>query len=224
MLEKVANLQADIDSLLQHSIMQLGIKLKDCQINQLKNYIDHLNQWNKVINLVSRSSQKNLISHHIADSLSVVETLNDYRKVIDLGSGAGLPGIPLAIAMPQCDFVLLDRRSKATDFLSYVLDHLKLTNTSLAHSSIEDYQAGQPAPDAVISRALTPLPSLLRLCDHWLNVGTDLVVMQGKLLLPEKLSHDPQVQVVLAQRLQVPGVEGARHVLVLRRTKRNYPA
>lgn len=125
---------------LKHSSQTLGLNLNDEQITKLLQYLDLLYQWNKTHNLCSRSSYQQMLSYHVLDSLSVVSGANcKSKKILDVGSGAGLPGIPVSIAEPSCSMVLLECKRKKIAFLRHVVHALYLKNTIAELSRVEHY-------------------------------------------------------------------------------------
>lgn len=125
---------------LKISSNNLGLNLTDQQATKLLNYLDLLCQWNKVHNLCASASYKKMISYHLLDSISIVSGVScRCKKILDVGSGAGLPGIPLAIVEPSCSMVLLECKSKKVAFLQHVVNALNLKNVAVELSRVENY-------------------------------------------------------------------------------------
>lgn len=191
----------------------LGLSLPDASLAQLVHYLATLQKWNRVYNLTAIREPGKLVSHHLLDSLAVVPHLRG-RRIVDVGTGAGLPGIAIAVARPELDVVMLDSNHKKLAFVTQAIGELGLANASVERTRVEQWQ---PAVrfDTVISRAFAELPDFARLAGHLLAPGGRLLAMKG--LHPhEEIAALPQgfsCEQVLA--LNVPGVS-ARHLVVVR--------
>jgi 16S rRNA (guanine527-N7)-methyltransferase len=135
----------------------LGVTLNEGQADQLVRFADLLVKWNKTFNLVSRADIRRLGSRHLLDSLAAVDLLRGAR-VMDLGSGAGLPGIPLAVAMPATHFVLCDRSERRVRFLQQVVRELALSNVEVWLGDIGSEKLDLPAFDTVVARGVATAP------------------------------------------------------------------
>lgn len=141
-----------------------GISLPEHQKAQLVAYVDMLNKWNKAYNLTSVRDPNEMLVRHIMDSIVVEPHLNGSR-FIDVGTGPGLPGVPLAIVRPDSHFTLLDSLGKRVRFLRQVQHELKLANITPVQSRVEDFPA-EPPFDGVISRAFASLSDMVNWCHH----------------------------------------------------------
>ena len=202
-------------------VAALGQTLPDGAAGKLARLLAELARWNKRVNLTAIRSPEAMVSGHILDSLSVRAHLEGAR-VADVGTGAGFPGLPLAIAEPQKQFVLLDSNSKKIIFLEHVLADLGLSNAVAVRCRAEDYAPGEGF-DTVIARALAATPLLLRLAGHLVGRGGVLLAQKGKYPAAEldELKNLPENWEYRVTELIVPGLERrARHVVCLRRADR----
>jgi 16S rRNA (guanine527-N7)-methyltransferase len=166
-----------------------------------------------VYNLTAIRETEKMVSHHLLDSLGVAPHLHA-KGLLDVGSGAGLPGIPLALARPDMHVTLLDSNHKKAAFLNLVVMELELKNAEVCSERVESWQA-QNGFDVIISRAFSDMDEFVRLTRHLLAPGGMFAAMKG--LHPyeeiEKLPPGCKVQQVLP--LAIPGVEGARHLVLI---------
>jgi 16S rRNA (guanine527-N7)-methyltransferase len=176
---------------------------------QLNAYLELLRRWNRSVNLVAAGDEAVLEERHLADSLALEGLLPvDAATVLDLGSGGGFPGIPLAVARPELAFTLLDAKTKAIAFLRTVRRELGLTNVHVLHARVEEY-APEPPPGLIVSRAAFPPPALLSLAERLLAPGGHVIVMYGAKLPTE---HATAFELVAEQ----PRPEGRRNVVYRR--------
>ncbi|AOV98446.1 16S rRNA (guanine(527)-N(7))-methyltransferase [Edwardsiella hoshinae] len=196
-------------------LAQAGISLTDQQKQQLLAYVTLLDKWNKAYNLTSVRDPREMLVRHIMDSIVVSPHLQGQR-FIDVGTGPGLPGIPLAIVRPESHFTLLDSLGKRVRFLRQVQHALQLDNIEPVQSRVESFVA-EPLFDGVISRAFASLQDMISWCRHLpaAELGRFYalkgVVPQDELLcLPEGITLEALI------RLQVPMLEGERHLVVLK--------
>ncbi len=193
----------------------LGLDLGTEQQQQLLDYVALIAKWNQVYNLTAVRDPQAMITQHLLDSLAVLPYLEGVSRIIDIGSGAGLPGIPLAIARPELEMTLLDSTHKKTTFQRQVCLELGLTNVKVACERVEHYKSNEDF-QVVISRAFSDLSEFARLSAHLLAKGGKLCSMKG--IYPhEELGRLPQrlkLQEVIA--LMVPGMDADRHLVILR--------
>jgi 16S rRNA (guanine527-N7)-methyltransferase len=201
---------------LESGLDTLGVTLSASARSSLLEYCELLIKWNKTFNLTSVDDPEQMISLHLLDSLAVLPFLPGGR-VLDVGTGAGLPGIPLAIARPEQAFVLLDSNGKKTRFLVQASGQLGLENVEVVNQRVEQYQV-QELFDVIISRAFSSLGQFLSTCNHLVSPGGQFLAMKGK--LPEdELHHLPDgFHLVSSVELKVPGLDAERHLLMLRRS------
>lgn len=184
------------------------------QQKKLLDYIALIVKWNKVYNLTAVRDPKAMIGHHLLDSLAVLPHLKGVGRLIDVGSGAGLPGIPLAIARPEMRVSLLDSNHKKATFMRQACLELGLTNAEVVCERVEKWQP-QEKYDAVISRAYSELKEFVRLAAHLAAKGGKLYAMKGVYPIEEiaQLKDKAVVEEVIA--LTVPKLEAQRHLVIL---------
>lgn len=194
-------------------ISALGLDVAPQAQQRLLGYLALVEKWNKAYNLTAVREPAKMLTHHLLDSLSVLPHVRGPR-VLDVGSGAGLPGIPLAVAQPQWRFTLLDSSHKKTTFLRQTVIELKLANVDVVCDRVESWTDQQPF-DTVVSRAFSDLPEFLALAGR-LCARTGLVVAMKGVYPHEELaqvSKDFRLRDVVA--LNVPGLGAERHAAVL---------
>lgn len=194
----------------------LGLVLPGPACSSLVRFCDLLIKWNRTFNLTSVSDPEQIIIVHLLDSLAVVPYLPG-GTVIDVGTGAGLPGIPLAIARPEQSFVLLDSNGKKTRFLNQVIGDLRLTNVNIVHSRVEQYETEEKF-STVISRAFTSVEQFLLSCSHLVSADGQFIAMKGKYPADELRAMPAGFELVSSHRLEIPGLNAERHLLILRRS------
>ncbi len=202
---------------LESGAARLGVSLPEGALAKLEAYLALLAKWNRTYNLTAIREPERMVTHHALDSLAVVPRLPQRKgiAVLDVGSGGGLPGIPIAIARPDARVVLVDSASKKAAFLAQAAIELPLANVEAVAARVEDYAPGRRF-DVVISRAFSDLATFARLASPHLAAGGVMLAMKG-VHPDEELAELPaSVEVVAAHRLDVPGLEGARHLIVMR--------
>ncbi|UOG72737.1 16S rRNA (guanine(527)-N(7))-methyltransferase RsmG [Serratia marcescens] len=200
-----------LDSLLAAA----GIELPDQQKQQLLGYVGMLDKWNKAYNLTSVRDPQQMLVRHILDSIVVNPHLQGSR-FIDVGTGPGLPGIPLAIVRPDAHFTLLDSLGKRVRFLRQVQHELGLNNIEPVQSRVEAFPA-EPPFDGVISRAFASLQDMLSWCHHLPAKGKGRFYALKGVRPDEELTQLPAgVSLESIVRLQVPELEGERHLVILK--------
>ncbi|MGA0023781.1 MAG: 16S rRNA (guanine(527)-N(7))-methyltransferase RsmG [Burkholderiales bacterium] len=198
---------------LASGIAALGLDVPADAQRRMLDYLALVDKWNKAYNLTAVRDLGRMLTHHLLDSLAVLPHVRGPR-VIDVGSGAGLPGIPLALARPDWQFTLLDSSHKKTTFLRQAAIELKLANIEVACARVEDWSVSQPF-DTVVSRAFSDLPEFLALAGSL--CANDGVVIAMKGIYP----HDELAQLPGNFRLhgvvplQVPGLGAERHAALL---------
>ncbi|ECZ4203459.1 16S rRNA (guanine(527)-N(7))-methyltransferase RsmG, partial [Salmonella enterica] len=195
MLNKLSRLLADA-----------GISLTDHQKTLLVAYVDMLHKWNKAYNLTSVRDPNEMLVRHILDSIVVAPYLQEQR-FIDVGTGPGLPGIPLAIVLPDAHFTLLDSLGKRVRFLRQVQHELKLENITPVQSRVEAYPS-EPPFDGVISRAFASLNDMVSWCHHLPGEKGRFYALKGQLPGDEIASLPDNFSVESVEKLRVPQLEG----------------
>lgn len=195
-----------------------NISLSDQQKQQLVGYVALLHKWNKAYNLTSVRDPQQMLIRHILDSV-VVEPHLQGERFIDVGTGPGLPGIPLAIVCPQAHFTLLDSLGKRVRFLRQVQHELGLTNVTPVQSRVEAFPA-EPPFDGVISRAFASLEDMLNWCQHLPGEKGCFYALKGVRPADEIASLPTGFALEKIESLHVPELDGERHLVVI---SRQYP-
>lgn len=194
-------------------LSELGIAVDAPQVDSLLAFLDLLEKWNAVYNLTAIRDRKLWVSHHLLDSLSVAGFLGS-GSVIDVGTGAGFPGLPLALVAPGNAFTLLDSSQKRTAFLDQTVRQLGVHNATVARARVEEFSPAAPF-DVAISRAFADLADFARLCAPLVRTGGLLLAMKG-LRPDEELARVPSpMRVRETIPLHVPGLGATRHLVVL---------
>lgn len=204
-------------SLLQGAKSQ-GVELTTQQLEQLFSYISEFDKWNKAYNLSAVRELQQMIPRHLLDSLSVVPWLqqhSDLVSVIDVGTGGGLPGIPLSIMFPERQWTLLDSNGKKMRFLFHIKSLLKLDNVTVENRRVETF-APEQKYDAVISRAFASLHDMTEGCGHLLKENGFFLAMKGLYPQDELDAIDTKIDLLETHKLVVADTDGERHLLVLR--------
>lgn len=204
---------------LREGLAALGLELPDAVQAKLLAYVAFLKKWNATYNLTAIRDESEMVTQHLLDSLSILPALQKSalagRRWADIGSGAGLPGIPLAIVQPDLDMSLIETVEKKSAFQRQAKIELGLPNVTVVNRRVEDVAGG--AFDVVISRAFADLADFVRLAGHLLTQGGRLYAMKGQ--LPEdEISRLPKGwALVECTALKVPGLDAQRHLLVIER-------
>lgn len=175
-------------------------------------YITFLSKWNRAYNLTAIQDPKEMVTKHVLDSLAIVPFIHG-KRILDVGSGAGLPGIPLALYFQDKTFVLLDSHGKKTRFLQEMVRRLGLTHVEIVQSRAEDYEVSAPF-DTVTARAVSEVRLLLKWTDRLLAPGGEWVAMKGKVPDAELALLNSPYEV---HPYTVPGVEGQRCVVCIKK-------
>ncbi|WCH22824.1 16S rRNA (guanine(527)-N(7))-methyltransferase RsmG [Aeromonas salmonicida] len=192
-------------------LMQAGIVITDTQKTQLVQLVELLHKWNKAYNLTSVRDPDAMLVKHILDSLVVSAHLHGER-FIDVGTGPGLPGLPLAIINPDKQFVLLDSLGKRINFIRQVIQELGLTNVTPVKSRVEEYQP-DVGFDCVLSRAFASLEDMLSWCHHLPSEQGSFLALKGQYPEQELAQLPANIHLVACHELRVPELEGERHLL-----------
>jgi len=199
---------------LAQGIDHLHIELPEDGVERLLRYVSLLGKWNRVYNLTAIREPGKVVTHHILDSLAVLPYINAVT-IADIGSGAGLPGIPIAVARPDCRIALVESNHKKCAFLRQAMTELRLSNVDVVTERAEKWHP--PAPyDLVISRAFADLAGFVEVASHLCKGDGALAAMKG-LYPDEELAQLPsQVQLHGVERIDVPGLQAARHLVIMR--------
>lgn len=189
-----------------------GIALGDAEARRLLQLLDEVARWSRAYNLTAITDRDSMIVRHLLDSLVVRPWLHG-RTVADVGTGAGFPGLPLAIVEPERAFTLIDSVSKKVRFVAHAARTLGLGNVTALHARAESMRPATPF-DTVVTRAFAALPDLLRIVRPLCGPGTRVLAMKGKRPDDEIAAVPPEWQVTDIQPLQVPGLDEDRTIVV----------
>ncbi|OOY52681.1 16S rRNA (guanine(527)-N(7))-methyltransferase RsmG [Solemya velum gill symbiont] len=196
---------------LARGIEALGVTLSQEQQKKLLDFLALLYKWNSAYNLTAIRDQEQAVALQLLDSLAILPLLPE-GPILDIGSGGGMPGIPLAIARPETQITLLDSNSKKTRFLTQAKLELGLDNMSVMHSRIEAWQP-QTMPVAITSRAFAELECMLDWTYHLLEKGAQLFAMKGINPQQEIDALKGMPLEIEVTPLQVPGIDAHRHLV-----------
>jgi 16S rRNA (guanine527-N7)-methyltransferase len=209
-------------TILLNGLDDMEVVCSDFQQQQLTLYLHLLVKWNRAYNLTSVKNATDITRLHLLDSLSISPFVNGER-IIDVGTGAGLPGIPLAIMNPDKYFFLLDSNGKKTRFLFNVRLKLGLKNCFEIHERVENYKP-EKGFDMVLTRAFSPLSSMLLHCDHLLSDGGLFCAMKGRLSTLETHLIPSGYKIIKSEQLIVPTVVGDRYLIKIAKESSSFGA
>ena len=198
---------------LDRGLQQGRIALSEAQRGLLLNYIELLQKWNKVHNLTAVRDPAEMVTLHLLDSLSVLPHVK-VKRLLDVGSGAGLPGIPLAVCMPDLQVTVMDASQKKASFMRQAKAELGLGNLEVVCGRVEQYKPLQLF-DAIISRAFSDLNEFVSLTRHLLIPDARWLAMKGVHPYDELAQLPEDVEVMEIVPLQVPGLNAQRHLVIL---------
>jgi 16S rRNA (guanine527-N7)-methyltransferase len=190
---------------LRDGLNALNLTLESSAIQSLLDFIALIEKWNKAYNLTAIRKKEEMIGLHLLDSLAILPHLHGSR-IIDIGTGAGLPGIPLAICCPERKFTLLDCNAKKTRFVQQAVLELKLKNVTVCHQRVEDYPSDQGF-DAILTRAFASLPDIIALTAHLLAENGVLLAMKSQQATAELAQVTAQTSLI---PINVPGIAAER--------------
>lgn len=218
----MSDLEKNLHELLVRGAEKMSVTLGESQITTLLSYIREFDKWNKAYNLSAIRDIRQMVARHLLDSLSVVPYVQNTKRridtMIDVGTGGGLPGIPLAIMFPEKQFTLLDSNGKKTRFLFHVKTLLKLDNVNVENRRVEEFQPAKKF-DAVISRAFASLQDMTDGCAHMLASDGVFLAMKGIFPAEELLPIADKIDLVETIKLDVAETDGERHLLILQAKK-----
>lgn len=195
----------------------LGLSVSPDRIEQLVAYVDLLEKWNRAYNLTAIRDRREIVDRHLIESLSIAPFLSGDSRV-DVGTGAGLPGIPLAIIEPSVHYVLLDSNGKKTRFLSEVKRALALSNIGVETTRVESWRPGCHF-DAVVTRAFADLGTTLERVDHLMGSQGMLFAMKTESAANEVAEMPPNTEHVASWDISVPGRDWPFQLLAIRRLR-----
>lgn len=202
----------DLDLLID-GLQRMALKLSDQMIDQLMTYLNLVEKWNRVYNLTAIRERDQMIKLHFLDSLSILNHVH-VKNILDVGSGAGFPGIVLAITKPELKVTVMDSVNKKTTFMQQVKSELALTNLDVVNNRVEDYQ---PITlfEAVTSRAFSNLKNMMSLTQHTLQKEGMWLAMKSK-DVKEELEEFEKNQYTLIP-LEVPFINAERYLVILKK-------
>ncbi|MBD1565816.1 16S rRNA (guanine(527)-N(7))-methyltransferase RsmG [Vibrio sp. SA48] len=207
---------SELRTRLDQLVSQTDLEVNEQQRNQLVGYVEMLDKWNKAYNLTSVRNPMDMLVKHILDSIVVSPHLQGER-FIDVGTGPGLPGIPLAIMNPDKTFFLLDSLGKRIRFIKQVLHELGIKNVTTIQSRVEEFQP-EVKFDGVLSRAFASMLDMVEWCHHLPKEQTGLFLALKGQLPEEEIATLPEwCSVTDVKGLKVPELEGDRHLVILSR-------
>ncbi|MEE2803407.1 MAG: 16S rRNA (guanine(527)-N(7))-methyltransferase RsmG [Pseudomonadota bacterium] len=201
------------EMVLREGVAKLGLSMNESVERRCLGFVTLLLKWARVHNLTAARDPLEVVTRHILDSLAIMPLLRG-RRMVDIGSGAGFPGVPLALLCPQKDWTLIEARYKRVSFLEHAAARLQLESISVVHSRVQDYRP-QEVSDTLVARAFAPLPEFVDSTRHLWHAGATVIAMKGKEPL-EELKALPSDVRALADivALEVPGLNVRRHAVV----------
>lgn len=221
-------------TLLTAGAQPLGIDLSPDQIDQFSRYADRLIEWNERFNLTAIIDPRAIVIKHFLDSLSAARSIPPASRVVDVGTGAGLPGLPIRIARPDVSLTLLEATRKKCEFLEVMIDELQLTNVFVVNARAED--AGhdpeqREAYDVAVARAVADLPALVEYLLPFVKIGGIAIAQKSKEVHGEVLNAEAAISTLGGQLKQIvpmaiPGLDEQRYLVVIQKiasTPEKYP-
>ena len=209
------------------NVDKLGINLSEIQLKQFYNYMNLLIEWNKKVNLTAITEPDEIILKHFVDSLTISKYISDGTKVVDVGTGAGFPGIPLKIVRQDVDITLLDSLQKRINFLDEVINELNLEKITTIHSRVEDFGKNKKYReefDIATSRAVANLSTLSEYLLPLVKVGGKVISMKGS-LIQEELENSKNAIKILGGKIEkvdefdLPNSDISRNIVLIDKIK-----
>lgn len=204
-----------LEGLLNQGLQQMGLSFGEHSKNQLIAYVELLSKWNAAYNLTAVRDPRDMIIKHVLDSLSILPWVSG-TKILDVGTGAGIPGIPLAICLPNTQWTLLDSNSKKTRFLRQVVSELKLSNVKVSHSRIEQF--GGVEFDQITCRAFASLRDFYMGIKTLFTEHAELLAMKGIDPVREIDELEGLCRIKDTVKLSVPFLDEERHLVIIQST------
>jgi 16S rRNA (guanine527-N7)-methyltransferase len=200
---------------LVHDAKSMGVELTEPDAARLQLLLEELERWNRTYNLTAITKHEDMVTHHLLDSLAVNAELQG-TTIADVGTGAGFPGLPLAVLNPERRFTLIDSAGKKIRFVSHVAHALGLANVKGWHARVESLRPELPF-DTIVTRAFAPLPEMLEKVARLCGPKTQVLAMKGKWPREEIAAIPMGWRVVRSRDLVIPGLNESRCAIVLTR-------
>jgi 16S rRNA (guanine527-N7)-methyltransferase len=209
----IADLSYNVADQLEEGLSQLPIDITPEATEKLVAYLQLLIKWNKTYNLTAVRNPTAMVTRHLLDSLAVLPYL-PHGRILDVGSGAGLPGLPLAVANPHQDFFLIDSQIKKTRFLRQVCHHLNLNNVRIVHNRVERFKYPSKFT-GIISRAFSSLSDFVVKSRHLCHPHGQFLALKGHYPVAELALLPSDCEVQCIQPLEIPGLAEQRHLVII---------
>ena len=201
-----------MNSLIVEGLNELGFENDPLLIEKLEIYLATLKKWNRVYNLTAIDEDSEIIVKHFLDSLSVNQYIQNSERILDVGTGAGFPGLILALFNPEKSFVLVDGVSKKISFLQEMIGKLNLKNVIAVHTKVEQYNEAEHF-DIIISRAFADIKKMTKLTSHLIKDGGKFIAMKG----PDVMSELEDISLPFVHHdITVPFLEGTRKIIEIK--------
>ena len=198
-----------------HDAKSIAVELTEHDASRLQQLLDELERWNRTYNLTAITKREEMVTHHLLDSLAIQADLYG-TTVADVGTGAGFPGLPLAVLNPERRFTLIDSAGKKIRFVSHAAHALGLKNVEGLHARVESLQPEKPF-DTIVTRAFAPLPEMLEKVAPLCGPQSRVLAMKGKWPREEVAGIPAGWRVASSRDLVIPGLKEARCAIVLAR-------
>ena len=226
--------EEEFNEKMRESLKELNIELSEKQLNQFYNYMNILIEWNKVMNLTNITEPEEIIQKHFVDSLTVLKSIKENASIIDVGTGAGFPGIPIKIAFPETRITLLDSLNKRIKFLEEVINKLELKNIETIHGRAEEVAHNKnyrEKYDIAIARAVAPLNVLSEYLLPFVKIGGYAICMKGAKGKEEAVEGKNAIKILggeitNSREFNLPNTEMARTIIEIEKiknTEKKYP-
>ena len=226
--------EEEFNKKMKESLKELNIEISEKQLNQFYNYMNILIEWNKVMNLTNITEPEEIIQKHFVDSLTVLKSIKENDSIIDVGTGAGFPGIPIKIAFPETRITLLDSLNKRIKFLEEVINKLELKNIETIHGRAEEVAHNKKYRekyDIAIARAVAPLNVLSEYLLPFVKIGGYAICMKGAKGKEEAEEGKNAIKILggeitNSREFNLPNTEMARVIIEIEKiknTEKKYP-